>query len=69
VTLLFAIVIVFLALSAQYESFRDPVVILVSVPIALLGALIFIKPAVYMLLGAEHHRSAAGDVAPTPAEA
>jgi multidrug efflux pump len=43
VTLLFAIVIVFLALSAQYESFRDPIVILVSVPMALFGALIFIN--------------------------
>ena len=43
ITLLFAIVIVFLALSAQYESFRDPVVILVSVPMALFGALIFIN--------------------------
>jgi multidrug efflux pump len=42
-TLLFAIVIVFLALSAQYESFRDPVVVLVSVPMALFGALIFIN--------------------------
>ncbi|HEX8012891.1 MAG TPA: efflux RND transporter permease subunit [Casimicrobiaceae bacterium] len=43
VTLLFAIIIVFLALSAQYESFRDPVVILVSVPMALFGALLFIN--------------------------
>jgi multidrug efflux pump len=43
VTLLFAIIIVFLALSAQYESFRDPIVILVSVPMALFGALIFIN--------------------------
>ena len=42
-TLLFAVIIVFLALSAQYESFRDPVVILVSVPMALFGALIFIN--------------------------
>jgi multidrug efflux pump len=42
-TLLFAIIIVFLALSAQYESFRDPIVILVSVPMALFGALIFIN--------------------------
>ncbi len=42
VTMLFAIVIVFLALAAQFESFRDPVVILVSVPLALFGALIFI---------------------------
>src|SRR5205823_9584449 len=43
VTLLFAIIIVFLALSAQYESFRDPIVILVSVPMALFGALIYIN--------------------------
>ena len=42
ITLLFAVVIVFLALAAQFESFRDPVVILVSVPLALFGAMIFI---------------------------
>ena len=42
ITMGFAIVIVFLALGAQFESFRDPVVILVSVPLALFGALIFI---------------------------
>jgi multidrug efflux pump len=41
-TMLFAVIIVFLALAAQFESFRDPVVILVSVPLALFGALIFI---------------------------
>ncbi len=43
VTLFFAVIIVFLTLSAQYESFRDPIVILVSVPMALFGALIFIN--------------------------
>jgi len=42
VTLAFAIFIVFLALAAQFESFRDPVVILFSVPLALFGAVIFI---------------------------
>ncbi|HEY9460074.1 MAG TPA: efflux RND transporter permease subunit, partial [Paralcaligenes sp.] len=42
-TLLFATIIVFLALAAQFESFRDPVVILVSVPMALFGALLFIN--------------------------
>ncbi len=41
-TFVFAVVIVFLALAAQFESFRDPVVILVSVPMALFGAMIFI---------------------------
>ena len=42
VTMLFAVIIVFLALAALFESFRDPVVILVSVPLALFGATIFI---------------------------
>jgi multidrug efflux pump len=41
-TMLFAVIIVFLVLAAQFESFRDPVVILVSVPLALFGAMIFI---------------------------
>lgn len=41
-TMMFAIIIIFLALAAQFESFRDPVVILVSVPLALFGAVIFI---------------------------
>ena len=43
ITLAFSIIIVFLALAAQFESFRDPVVILVSVPLALFGALIYIN--------------------------
>jgi multidrug efflux pump len=38
----FALIIVFLALAAQFESFRDPVIILVSVPMSIAGALIFI---------------------------
>jgi multidrug efflux pump len=42
-TMLFALIIVYLALAAQFESFRDPVVILVSVPMALFGALLFIN--------------------------
>jgi multidrug efflux pump len=41
VTFFFALVIVFLALAALFESFRDPVVILFSVPMALFGATIF----------------------------
>ena len=43
VTMFFAILIVFLVLAAQFESFRDPIVILVTVPLALFGALIFIN--------------------------
>src|SRR5580658_9578160 len=38
----FALIIIFLSLSALFESFRDPVIILVSVPMSIAGALIFI---------------------------
>jgi multidrug efflux pump len=43
VTFFFALVIIFLALAAQFESFRDPVIILVSVPMSICGALIFVS--------------------------
>ncbi|MFT5504948.1 MAG: multidrug efflux pump, partial [Gammaproteobacteria bacterium] len=36
----FAIVVVFLVLAAQYESFRDPLIILTTVPLAMFGAII-----------------------------
>jgi multidrug efflux pump len=39
----FALIIIFLALAAQFESFRDPFIILVSVPMSIAGALIFIS--------------------------
>ncbi|MBV8635148.1 MAG: efflux RND transporter permease subunit, partial [Burkholderiaceae bacterium] len=42
VTFAFALIIVFLALAAQFESFRDPIIILFSVPMALFGAMAFI---------------------------
>jgi HAE1 family hydrophobic/amphiphilic exporter-1 len=44
-TLIFAlgIVFVFLVLSAQYESFIDPLIVLLAVPAALFGALAFIN--------------------------
>jgi multidrug efflux pump len=34
-----ALVLIYLVLSAQFESFRDPVIILVTVPLALIGSL------------------------------
>jgi multidrug efflux pump len=43
----FAIIIVFLALAALFESFRDPLVILISVPLSIAGALIFIALGVH----------------------
>jgi len=42
-TFAFALIIIFLALAAQFESFRDPFIILVSVPMSIAGALIFIS--------------------------
>jgi multidrug efflux pump len=39
----FALIIIFLALAAQFESFRDPLIILVSVPMSIAGALVFIS--------------------------
>ncbi|MBX9711159.1 MAG: multidrug efflux RND transporter permease subunit [Xanthobacteraceae bacterium] len=36
----FALIIIFLVLAAQFESVRDPLVIMISVPMAIVGALI-----------------------------
>ncbi len=41
-TFAFAVIIIFLSLAALFESFRDPLVILVSVPMSIAGALLFI---------------------------
>jgi multidrug efflux pump len=37
---LYALVVIFLVLAAQFESFRDPLAILVTVPLAVCGALV-----------------------------
>ncbi|MBU6476071.1 MAG: efflux RND transporter permease subunit, partial [Alphaproteobacteria bacterium] len=41
-TFAFALIIIFLTLAAQFESFSDPLIILVSVPMSIAGAMIFI---------------------------
>jgi multidrug efflux pump len=43
VTFGFALIVIYLSLAALFESFRDPVIILVSVPMSIAGALIFIN--------------------------
>jgi multidrug efflux pump len=43
ITFLFSMIIIFLALAALFESFRDPLIILISVPMSIFGALIFIN--------------------------
>ena len=42
ITFGFALIIIFLALAALFESFRDPFIILVSVPMSIAGALFFV---------------------------
>jgi len=42
VTFIFALIIIFLALAALFESFRDPLIVMVSVPMSICGAMIFI---------------------------
>ena len=39
-TFMFSIIVIFLVLAAQFESFRDPLVIMLSVPMAICGALL-----------------------------
>jgi multidrug efflux pump len=39
-TFFFALIVIFLVLAAQFESLRDPLVILVSVPLSICGALL-----------------------------
>lgn len=59
---IFGIIMVFLTLSAQYESYIDPIIILLTVPLALLGALgfiamrglnndVYVQVALVMLIG------------------
>src|SRR5262249_12345257 len=46
VTFAFALILIFLALAALFESFRDPVIILISVPMSIAGALVFVTPGI-----------------------
>lgn len=41
-TFALALIIIFLTLSAQFSSFRDPLIVLMSVPMAIFGAMVFI---------------------------
>ena len=46
VTFGFALIIIFLSLAALFESFRDPLIILVSVPMSIAGALLFVSTGI-----------------------
>ncbi|HYA37846.1 MAG TPA: efflux RND transporter permease subunit [Candidatus Methylomirabilis sp.] len=43
VTFFFALIVIFLSLAALFESFRDPLIVLVSVPMSICGAMSFIS--------------------------
>lgn len=43
VTFFFALIIIFLSLAALFESFRDPLIVLISVPMSICGAMIFVS--------------------------
>lgn len=42
-TFFFALIIIYLSLAAQFDSFLDPLIILISVPMSICGAMIFIS--------------------------
>jgi len=42
VTFFFSLIIIYLVLAAQFESFRDPFIMLMSVPMSIAGALVFL---------------------------
>jgi multidrug efflux pump len=44
-----AILVIYLVLAAQFESFRDPFIILMSVPLSLFGAILFLNLGVATL--------------------
>ncbi|MFC0323341.1 efflux RND transporter permease subunit [Gallibacterium melopsittaci] len=48
-TFLLAVIIIFLVLAIQFESWRDPMVIMISVPLAISGALLALN--IFSLLG------------------
>ena len=37
---MFALIVIYLVLAAQYESFRDPIIILIALPTAMFGAML-----------------------------
>jgi multidrug efflux pump len=42
-TFFFALIVIYLVLAAQFESFRDPIIMLITVPLSVCGAMIFVS--------------------------
>lgn len=58
VTFFFALVIIYLVLAAQFESFRDPIVMLITVPMSVCGAMLSLNivsiiNGILMMMGIE----------------
>jgi multidrug efflux pump len=49
ITMFMSLLVIYLVLAAQFESWRDPLIILVSVPLATAGALVFIMSGEWQL--------------------
>lgn len=49
VVFFFALIVIYLVLSAQFESFRDPLIMLITVPMSICGAMIFVSLGVTTL--------------------
>ena len=47
VSFFFALVIIYLVLAAQFESFRDPIIMLITVPMSICGALLCLNIAAF----------------------
>ena len=43
VTFFFALIVIYLVLAAQFESWRDPIIMLITVPMSVCGAMIFVS--------------------------
>lgn len=41
--MIIALIMIYLVLAAQFESFKDPVIVMITVPLAIAGALVFMK--------------------------
>ena len=43
ITFFFALIVIYLVLAAQFESWRDPIIMLITVPMSVCGAMIFVS--------------------------
>ncbi len=59
ITFVFALIVIFLVLAAQFESYRDPFIILIALPTSMFGAMLPLN--ILGFLGAGEHEHLFGD--------